>query len=68
MAFQEREVSQAGGAVGFDRAGAGAALVRQRDQLLQWAERKGPDAIRAYREERNRASIDRLPGWRGSAR
>ena len=42
------------------------AFVRQRDQLLQWAERKGPDAIRAYREERNRASIDGLPGWRGS--
>ena len=44
------------------------AFVRQREQLLQWAERKGPDAIRAYREERNSASIDGLPGLRGSGR
>jgi len=41
-------------------------FVGQRRQLGQWAERKGADGVRAYREERNRASIDGLPGLDGS--
>ena len=40
--------------------------VRDRRQLVQWAERKGPDGIRAYRDEKNRTSIDGLPGLDGS--
>jgi hypothetical protein len=42
------------------------AFVRERQQLVQWAERKGADGVRAYQEERNRASIDGLPGLRAS--
>lgn len=42
------------------------AFVRDRRQLAQWAERKGPDGIRAYRDEKNRTSIDGLPGLDGS--
>ena len=34
----------------------------QREQLLQWAERKGPEAVVRYREEKNRESIDGLKG------
>jgi Pyridoxamine 5'-phosphate oxidase len=34
----------------------------ERDQLLQWAERRGPDGLVEYREEKNAASIDGLPG------
>lgn len=37
------------------------AFVQERRQLVQWAERKGPDGVRAYRAERNRTSIDGLP-------
>jgi predicted pyridoxine 5'-phosphate oxidase superfamily flavin-nucleotide-binding protein len=33
-----------------------------RDQLLAWAERRGPDGLVAYRQEKNAASIDGLPG------
>ena len=36
--------------------------VGERTQLAQWAERKGPDGVRTYREENNRVSIDGLPG------
>jgi len=38
------------------------AFARERQQLVQWAERKGRDGVRAYQEERNSASIDGLPG------
>ncbi|MCW5889786.1 MAG: pyridoxamine 5'-phosphate oxidase family protein [bacterium] len=34
----------------------------ERTQLTQWAERKGPDGIAAYRRERNARSIDGLRG------
>jgi hypothetical protein len=34
----------------------------ERDQLLAWASRKGPEGLRDYRAERNRTSIDGLPG------
>lgn len=33
----------------------------QRDTLLDWAERRGPDGIRSYWAEKNAASIDGLP-------
>lgn len=33
-----------------------------RDQLITWAERKGPDGIAAYHADRNATSIDGLPG------
>ncbi len=33
----------------------------QRDNLIEWAEAKGPDGLAAYREEKNRRSIDGLP-------
>ncbi len=33
-----------------------------RDQLLQWAERRGPDGLVEYRQGKNAASIDGLPG------
>ena len=36
-------------------------LVDDRDQLLEWAERKGADGLVAYRAEKNAASIDGLP-------
>ena len=34
----------------------------ERDQLTTWAERRGPDGLVGYREEKNAASIDGLPG------
>ena len=34
----------------------------ERPQLLSWAERKGPEGLKAYRYEKNRRSIDGLPG------
>jgi len=34
----------------------------ERTQLDDWAERKGPDGVRAYRAENNAKSIDGLPG------
>jgi Pyridoxamine 5'-phosphate oxidase len=33
-----------------------------RDQLTKWAERRGPDGLVKYREEKNTSSIDGLPG------
>ncbi len=33
----------------------------QRDELVNWAERKGEAGLAAYREEKNRSSIDGLP-------
>jgi hypothetical protein len=36
----------------------------ERDQLIQWAERRGPDGLVTYQRENNRESIDGLPGLR----
>jgi hypothetical protein len=36
--------------------------VEDRDTLERWAERKGPEGIVAYREEKNGRSVDGLPG------
>lgn len=33
----------------------------QREELVKWAEKKGPAGLAAYREEKNRLSIDGLP-------
>ena len=33
-----------------------------RDQHFRWAQRKGPEGLRAYKQEKNRHSIDGLPG------
>lgn len=33
----------------------------QRDELPRWAEKKGAEGMRAYREQKNRVSIDNLP-------
>jgi hypothetical protein len=38
----------------------------ERSQLLDYAERKGPDAMAKYRAEKNRASIDGLAGLRSA--
>ena len=38
-------------------------LVEQRDRLLTWAESRGDTGLRDYRAERNRLSIDGLPGF-----
>jgi hypothetical protein len=43
-------------------------FVRERQQLAQWAERKGPEGVRTYRAEKNRASIDGLPALDGPTR
>jgi hypothetical protein len=37
---------------------------RERSALGAWAEKKGPDGVRRYQEEKNAASIDGLPGLR----
>jgi hypothetical protein len=37
----------------------------ERDQLTTWAERRGPDGLVEYREEKNSVSIDGLPGLAG---
>lgn len=34
----------------------------ERSQLLSWAKRKGPEGLSTYRQEKNRQSIDGLPG------
>jgi hypothetical protein len=41
-------------------------LVRPRTTLDEWAARKGPDALVAYRAEKNGASIDGLPALDGA--
>lgn len=33
-----------------------------RPQLIEWAEKKGPEGVRRYQARKNRASIDGLPG------
>lgn len=50
-----------------DSCGYGVPLYRfegERTQLDAWAERKGPEGLRAYQLERNRTSIDGLPALR----
>jgi hypothetical protein len=42
--------------------------VAPRDVLEQWAERKGPEGLQAYREANNRVSIDGLPGYESVTR
>ena len=37
-------------------------LVDERPTLKEWAERRGPDGVVEYRAQRNRTSIDGLPG------
>ena len=37
-------------------------LVDDRDRLLEWAENKGDDGLRAYWKSKNAASVDGLPG------
>ncbi len=34
----------------------------ERDQLSAWARKQGPDKLKAYREQKNKQSIDGLPG------
>jgi hypothetical protein len=34
----------------------------ERRQLFDWARKKGPEGLQAYRKEKNRRSIDGLPG------
>jgi hypothetical protein len=38
----------------------------ERDRLTTWAERRGPDGLVEYREEKNAVSIDGLPGLAGT--
>ena len=33
-----------------------------RDQLFRWAQKKGPEGLKSYKQEKNRRSIDGLPG------
>jgi hypothetical protein len=37
----------------------------ERSQIGEWAERKGPEGLRAYQLARNRESLDGLPALRG---
>jgi hypothetical protein len=34
-----------------------------REELAEWAARKGPDGLVEYRAKRNATSVDGLPGW-----
>ena len=34
----------------------------ERDQHYRWAQRKGPEGLRAYKQQKNQRSIDGLPG------
>ena len=38
----------------------------ERDQLTEWAARKGEGGVRAYRAENNAKSLDGLPGLKGA--
>ena len=38
-------------------------LEATRDELVDWAESRGPEGLASYRERRNAVSIDGLPGW-----
>ncbi|HEY3188800.1 MAG TPA: pyridoxamine 5'-phosphate oxidase family protein [Solirubrobacteraceae bacterium] len=49
--------------------GYGVPLLRyegERDQLTTWADRRGPEGLVEYRDEKNAASIDGLPGLRAT--
>jgi hypothetical protein len=35
----------------------------ERDALVRWAEKKGPDGLDTYRREKNATSLDGLPGF-----
>jgi predicted pyridoxine 5'-phosphate oxidase superfamily flavin-nucleotide-binding protein len=37
----------------------------EREQLQAWARNRGPERLKAYREEKNRQSVDGLPGISG---
>ena len=37
----------------------------EREQLFAWARHKGPEGLKTYRQEKNRRSIDGLPGLGG---
>lgn len=39
---------------------------RERDTLLRWSEKKGPDGIAAYQQQKNTVSIDGLPAPLGT--
>lgn len=54
MAVESLQTSCGGGVPLYDYQG-------QRDDLPRWAEKKGAEGIRAYRNEKNRVSIDGLP-------
>ena len=43
------------------------AFESDRDTLVDWADRKGPDGLEAYQAERNASSIDGLNGLAGLA-
>jgi hypothetical protein len=48
-----------------DSCGWGVPLMKyqgERDQMFSWAEKKGPEGLKAYKQEKNRRSIDGLPG------
>ncbi|MCB9732223.1 MAG: pyridoxamine 5'-phosphate oxidase family protein [Deltaproteobacteria bacterium] len=40
-------------------------LVAERQTLVDWADRKGPDGLIAYRRDKNRRSIDGKPAYPG---
>jgi hypothetical protein len=39
-------------------------LVDDRNQLIEWAAKKGDEKLEEYRQEKNATSIDGLPGWK----
>jgi hypothetical protein len=41
-------------------------LAAERDELVEWTERRGPERMAAYRERFNAESIDGLPGLRAA--
>jgi hypothetical protein len=48
-----------------DSCGYGVPLMKyegEREQLFAWARKKGPEGLAAYRQEKNRRSVDGLPG------
>jgi hypothetical protein len=48
-----------------DSCGFGVPLMKyegERDQLFSWAQKKGPEGLREYKQQKNRRSIDGLPG------
>jgi Pyridoxamine 5'-phosphate oxidase len=48
-----------------DSCGYGVPLLKyegERAQLFAWAQKKGPEGLKAYKQEKNRRSVDGLPG------